>query len=272
MNGDGVAVRRAGPLLLRILSALVLVPASLAAVWFGPPWLTLLVAAAGLAMGWEWGRLTDGGVFGRRGWVIVATVIVAVAGVAAGRPLAALVVAAIGAVAAALVGRGERPWAALGTLWIVAGCVAFLWLDGAAQGGRWGIVWLLGLVWATDITAYFVGKSLGGPRLAPRLSPNKTWSGAAGGLLGAALVGLVAALLAAAPILSVIAISLGLSVCAQAGDLAESWAKRHFGVKDASNLIPGHGGMLDRLDGLLAAAITAALLTIVLGGAALDLG
>src|SRR6202040_3785156 len=144
-------------------------------------------------------------------------------------------------------------WAAAGALWIGLGTAAFLYL--ALAGGRGMALWLLAVVWATDIGAYAAGRSIGGPKLAPRLSPNKTWSGLAGGVASAALVGLITAKLGGGPGGILALVSAGLAVVAQIGDLAESLAKRHFGVKDSSKLIPGHGGLLDRLDGLLAASV-----------------
>jgi phosphatidate cytidylyltransferase len=121
-------------------------------------------------------------------------------------------------------------------------------------------------VWATDIGAYAAGRSLGGPRLAPRWSPRKTWAGLAGGVLGAALVGwATAAWLGVPAALPLVLLSAALAIVEQLGDLAESLAKRRFGVKDTSGLIPGHGGLLDRLDGLLAVAPAVALLTVIGG-------
>jgi phosphatidate cytidylyltransferase len=117
------------------------------------------------------------------------------------------------------------------------------------------VFWLFAVVWATDTAAYISGRLIGGPKLAPRFSPNKTWAGLIGGALAAALVGVIAAtLMGDAPMPSMALASAGLAVVAQAGDLVESALKRRFGVKDASTLIPGHGGVLDRLDGMLFAA------------------
>jgi phosphatidate cytidylyltransferase len=139
-------------------------------------------------------------------------------------------------------------------------------LAGDGHTGRATLFWVLAVVWATDIGAYVVGRALGGPRLAPRWSPHKTWAGLAGGVVCAALTGwATAAWLETSPALAVALVSAGLAVIEQFGDLAESVAKRRFGVKDSSGLIPGHGGLLDRLDGLLAVIPVVALLTLIGG-------
>lgn len=240
---------------LRIISALILAPLALAAVWAGGVAITLLVLAAVLGMGWEWARLCGRGRLGRTGAAIIATLLAAAAGLALGSAVGWVIAiaASLGvALIAALTREADPLWAAAGTLWIAAGSLAFLWV--ALAAGRSLTIWLLAVVWTSDIAAYAVGRAVGGPRLAPRISPNKSWAGFVGGLAGPAMLGAAAApLLAGSPgLLAALAAALGLA--AQLGDLAESFAKRHFGVKDSSGLIPGHGGLLDRLDGLLAAA------------------
>lgn len=258
---DAAAPPRSPMLGRRIASALVLIPVALAAVWFGPPWLPIVVGIGGMAMAWEWGRLVSAQQWGPTTVIVTATVTVAVFAAALNWFLAALAISGVGAVAATH--RRERGWTLIGTLWIALSCVAFLWL--AAKGGRVTIIWLLLVVWTTDIFAYLVGKVIGGPRLAPRLSPNKTWAGFFGGLAGGGVAGLWAALVIGAHVAPIALISIGLSLAAQGGDLAESCAKRYFAVKDTSALIPGHGGVLDRLDGLLAATMVAALLAFATG-------
>lgn len=129
---------------------------------------------------------------------------------------------------------------------------------------------MLLLVWATDIGAYASGRLIGGPLLMPVVSPKKTWAGLIGGVVSAGLVGLAVGLILSLPHPMVIMfISGALAVIAQAGDLLESWVKRRWGVKDSSNIIPGHGGVLDRVDGLLAAAAAVALASLVTGSAVL---
>jgi phosphatidate cytidylyltransferase len=128
-------------------------------------------------------------------------------------------------------------------------------------------VFLFAIVWTTDVFAYFAGRAFGGPKLMPAVSPNKTWSGAAGGTLGAVAAGLIVVKIAGLQLtVAVAAVALILSVVSQAGDLLESAVKRRFDAKDASHLIPGHGGLMDRLDGFVAAAAAGALIGVLHGG------
>jgi phosphatidate cytidylyltransferase len=128
------------------------------------------------------------------------------------------------------------------------------------------LLWVLGVVWATDTGAYIAGRRIGGPKLAPRVSPNKTWAGLFGGIAAAGLVGLAAAALVAGVSPWIAApLSAALAIVEQAGDLFESAVKRRFGVKDSSNLIPGHGGVLDRVDGLLSVSLAVAALSWMVG-------
>src|SRR5436305_1773858 len=142
-------------------------------------------------------------------------------------------------------------------------------LAGAEAAGRLTLLWVFAVVWATDIGAYMIGRQIGGPLLAPHWSPRKTWAGMIGGAGCAALAGWAAARLLGVSALPLVLVSAGLAIVEQFGDLAESVAKRRFGVKDSSGLIPGHGGLLDRLDGLLAVIPAVALLTLIGGGSVL---
>ena len=260
-----------GQLRKRIVSALILAPVGLAAVWFGGGLLAALVLLAVAGMAWEWARICCGGRFGPTGWVMLGAAVASVGVLAAGAGGIACGIVIAGAVlagAVAAVSRSGPPvWVAGGLLWIAVGTMAFLWL--ALSAGRASLLWLLAVVWASDIAAYAAGRTLGGPKLAPRLSPNKTWSGAAGGLLAAGLVGILAMRWASVSASAMVRWSLVLGFAAQVGDLVESTAKRHFGVKDSSGLIPGHGGLLDRLDGLLVAAAAAAALCLAAGNSPL---
>jgi phosphatidate cytidylyltransferase len=255
---------------LRVLSAVALAPFPIAAILFGSPWLPLLTAAAAGVMAWEWGRLCRRGHFGQTGIVLVGVVLAAVAGAALASPRFALGIALLGAgvvfLAARQKGDLEPQWTAFGALWVALPSICLLWLARDGLTGRATLLWVFGVVWATDIGAYAIGRTLGGPRLAPRWSPRKTWAGLAGGIVCAALTGwATAAFLQIAPALPLVLVSAGLAIIGQFGDLAESVAKRRFGVKDSSGLIPGHGGLLDRLDGLLVVIPVVALLTLIGG-------
>ena len=158
------------------------------------------------------------------------------------------------------IGRPRR-LLALGAPYIAPAVAALIWLR-SQPNGYWWVLLLAAVVWGGDVGAYLIGRLVGGPRLAPAISPGKTWSGAVGGTLAAVLCGIAiwperAALVAPAGLL--------LSLVAQAGDLLESAIKRRFGVKDSGRLIPGHGGLLDRLDGVLTSAPVAAAILLVFG-------
>jgi len=252
----------------RIVSALILIPLALAGVFLGAPYLDGLVALFALAMAWEWVRVCHGGRVGAAG---VAVLLAAAAGVIAYRFAAlpaALAILVAGAVVAALVAEaGARFWHGLGAIYVGLPCLAMLWIRGDTQPGLNTLLWTLVLVWSVDTGAYLAGRTIGGPRLAPSISPKKTWAGLGGGLLAAALVGaLGAAWLGLQSWWPLAAIAAALAVVEQGGDLAESAFKRRFGVKDSSNLIPGHGGVLDRVDGLLTVVVAVAGLMIVTKG------
>ena len=151
--------------------------------------------------------------------------------------------------------RTGRAWPAVGLLYAGFSAASLSLLRGDEPFGFTAIVFLFAVVWSTDIAAYFNGRALGGPKLAPRFSPNKTWSGAIGGAAAAVAGGILVASLVAAPGSWLVPLlALLLSIVSQIGDLAESWVKRQFGAKDSGRLLPGHGGVLDRVDGLVAAA------------------
>jgi phosphatidate cytidylyltransferase len=161
-----------------------------------------------------------------------------------------------------------------GPVWIVSGLfyaasmfAAPVILRGDPALGLLAIVLLFAVVWSTDIFGYFAGRAIGGPKLMPAISPKKTWSGAIAGTLGAMIVAvLVATLFGSFSTVAIAGVALLLSVCAQAGDLFESFVKRMFGVKDSSQLIPGHGGVMDRLDGFWAAAVVGCIIGLARGG------
>jgi phosphatidate cytidylyltransferase len=263
----------ADPLLgRRVLSALALGPLVVAATVIGGWAFTAMVAAGTLLIAYEWHTLAAasrdarGGLYA--GAVAMAATLAALLLAELHRPGAAL--AALLA-ASALAGVGARlfalpvRWSAFGVLYLGVPAVAVIWLRGG-ESGLLALLWLLAVVSATDIAAYLVGRSVGGPRLAPRISPGKTWSGLAGGVVAAALVGGLVVLASGgrAPLAAALAGAV-LAVVSQAGDLLESRLKRLGGLKDSGRLIPGHGGVLDRVDGIMLAAPSLALWLLVAG-------
>jgi phosphatidate cytidylyltransferase len=251
----------------RIISALVLIPLALAGAVGGPPYFDLLVALFGAVMAWEWVRVCNGGQFPAGGAVAVAAVPAAILALQLSSWPGALASLAAGAVLSALAGLpGRALWHGLCVLYVGLPCLSLLWIRGDPASGLGTLLWSLALVWAVDTGAYLAGRAIGGPKLAPRISPNKTWAGLAGGIVAAMAVAAAAAWLGFGALWPVVALAALLALVEQAGDLAESGFKRRFGAKDSSNLIPGHGGVLDRLDGLLAVSIAVAGLMMITEG------
>ncbi len=156
-------------------------------------------------------------------------------------------------------------WFIAGFLYALVAALSVLWIRDRADNGIALVLWVFIVVWATDIGAYFAGRAIGGPRLAPSISPGKTWAGFYGGAAAATIVGGAWALFTGLPLLVLLLAPL-FAVAAQGGDLFESWMKRRAGVKDSGSWLPGHGGVFDRLDGLLPVAILTAL-AVVTGAA-----
>lgn len=256
-------------LLRRVASALVLIPLALFALWKGGMWFAGLALAAGLIMTVEWILMI--GLMGSRRWTAVAGTILFVIAFAIGYSLEAtpLWLSAVVLLAglcglAGLAGHRELRWFGIGIVWIWVPVICMVWLRGTEDGLIY-VLWTFLVVWGTDIGAYFVGRSFGGRKLAPRYSPNKTWSGLYGGVALAVLAGVLLSGLLQLHRPGVMAmVSLFLAVISQAGDISESAAKRHFGVKDSGRWIPGHGGLMDRLDGILYAAPAMAVIRTVI--------
>jgi phosphatidate cytidylyltransferase len=254
----------------RAASALVLAPVAVAVAGLGGWIFVIAYAIAGGLVLWEWTFLVA-----RRSdlrMLIPGGTALAIAAALAGedQPTAAIAALAIGALIAggtvALLPHVDPEatspgWAAAGVIYAGIAFIGPAALRGDPEKGFAALLFLFATVWATDILAYLVGRSLGGPLLWPRLSPKKTWAGAVGGLCGGVVAGASVAYLTAGtkPLVAGV-LALILSIAAQGGDLFESWVKRRFGAKDAGALIPGHGGMMDRIDGFLAAALLALVL------------
>lgn len=237
-------------------------PVALACLWYGGTAWIALIALASAALAWEWTRMLRQPAYSAA--TMVAATLVVLALVLRGAPPTTL---ATGVFLVSLVHmlwfRRNAP--AIGVIVIAAPAASLVGLREGLSGFN-NILFLLFIVWSSDIGAYLVGRLAGGPRLAPTISPGKTWSGAIGGLVAAGIAGGIVARAVATPTnLHTILLAMLLGLVSQAGDLAESALKRHSGVKDSGALIPGHGGVFDRLDGLLAAATAMALMAAVAG-------
>ena len=261
-------VPRGSELALRVCSALVLVPLALATAYLGDWPFAVFWGVAAMGVLWEWTSLVAGT---DRRFVLMtgaASLALALALVVSGLPLAAVIVLAIGTLAAASLAPAERRlWIAGGIPYAGALGLAPIVLRSDAEDGFLAVIFLFAVVWTTDIAAYFIGRAAGGPKLVPQMSPNKTWSGAIGGTLAAVVVAVALAKTAAlAGLFAIAMLAIVLSVSAQAGDVFESFLKRRFGAKDSSHLIPGHGGLMDRLDGFVTASVVATLIGLARGG------
>lgn len=249
----------------RIGAGVVLALVSGGLAWVGVLPFAALVLAIALLMAWEWSRVVREGRFDATLLVHALAAIMAVGLSAAG--LAALGLAAVlaGAMIVLALEFGKSALlSSAGVFYTGLPAVSLIWLRGDEPWGAWAVLFVLAVVAATDTLAYFTGRALGGPKLMPRVSPNKTWSGFAGGLTAAAVAGALFQFAGAGPAWCLALTGVALGFIAQAGDLAESALKRAFGVKDVSQLIPGHGGFMDRADGIVTAAIAAGLLALYL--------
>jgi phosphatidate cytidylyltransferase len=259
-------------LAIRAVSALVLAPAALYVLLYGGWLLLALIAVAVALLSIEWAMMSARQAPAREAFAVTAAVLAACFIADFGFYRIAWLALVLCAGAAALITRGKaaRPAdAAFGALYIGGPCLALLWLRAREpHGERWTVL-VLAVAWAADIAAFLVGNALKGPKLWPQFSPNKTWSGFIGGLLAATLAGFAVAQLWPLELTPLEATALGLfaGLATMAGDLWESMLKRRFGVKDSGDLIPGHGGLLDRVDGLMFAflAVAAARLMVNLG-------
>jgi len=212
-NNNSETPSRWAELKTRIISGAVLVVLALGALWLGGWPFTLLVMMAAMLMIKEWNGLTE---------------------------------------------QDSPLWRAAGLLYVAVPCASLVWLrnvrlENSPHAGAKLVLFVMLVVWATDIAAYFVGRKIGGPKLAPSISPNKTWAGLGGGIVSAAIVGGFSSFFTPYPPSFIAGMDLGivLAILAQAGDIFESWLKRRAGAKDSGTLIPGHGGLLDRVDGLI---------------------
>ena len=252
---------------LRVASAAILAPLAIGAAWLGAWPFTLFWGLAAIAVWWEWIGLIEPS--GRN--VLLATGICALVlqGIMfeSGNPSIALMIVALGVLAGIVTSGKRAPAVAGGLLYASILLMATIIVRSDDAYGFAAIMVLFAIVWGTDIGGFFAGRAFGGPKLAPGISPKKTWSGAIGGTLVGISAAIAVAFMFSLPKPVMIGIvALILSIASQGGDLFESWLKRHFDVKDSSGLIPGHGGVMDRLDGFIFAVAAAALIGVARGG------
>lgn len=250
----------------RIVSAVLLLPPVLFVVWSGGWWFTVFLALGGALMALEWASLTG---FNRNFGVILAALIIGLCILAQlGQAsiqqiyIGIVIIAGLCILVGAIGVLRKAAWWFLGFAYVGLPIISLWWMRSADFAMI--VFWVFLVTWATDIGGYFAGKGIGGPKLAPKISPKKTWAGLVGGMFLSALVALVLNLgfSLGVGVLSFVLLSAVLAVISQIGDLIESAVKRHFDVKDSGGLIPGHGGLLDRVDGLVTVAPIVALILI----------
>ena len=253
-------------LLMRVATALVMAPVAIGAAYAGGWWWITLVTLATIGLYIEW--LTVVGAARRKAVVIAGIGALALSGLglALDKIDASLLMLAIGLASVAVLSRQPRRWTVAGFLYAAIALLASVVVRLDQAQGLAALILVLLVVWATDIGGYFAGRAVGGPKLWPRVSPKKTWAGALGGFAASLVVAAGFATFGFGRIWPMLLLAAVLSIASQFGDLFESAVKRRFGVKDSSHIIPGHGGLLDRLDGFVAAIALAAIFGFLRGG------
>ncbi|HRY06570.1 MAG TPA: phosphatidate cytidylyltransferase [Hyphomicrobiaceae bacterium] len=264
-NSNAQAPKSTSDFKVRLIAGSVMALVALLLTYAGPRSFAVLVLGVALVMCWEWGRLVRGQEFGPA--LVIHMLAVVAAGVLSELDLPALGLAAlmIGAIVLAFMPFGSRRLLSVaGVAYVGLPVVGMLWLRDDPSLGFEAVLFVFAIVWGSDIGAFVAGRGLGGPKLWPRVSPNKTWAGFFGGLTAGVLAGIIFAQFIAGTSSLVLALTgLVLAVAAQMGDLAESALKRHFGIKDSSTIIPGHGGVMDRADSIVAVSIVVSLLALL---------
>ena len=261
-----VAEQSSRNLLMRVIAALVLAPLAIAIAYAGGWLWAALVTLAAIGLYVEWLMIV--GAVRERRVVGLGVVALAVAGfcLGFGRIDASLIALALGFAAVALFSPERRVWTATGFAYAAAAEIASVLVRLDRIEGFAALTLVLLVVWVTDIGGYFAGRGIGGPKLWPRVSPKKTWAGAIGGFVASLVVAAGFVLFGLGKVGPLLLLGAVLSVASQLGDLFESAVKRRFGVKDSSHIIPGHGGLMDRLDGFVAAVVMAAIFGFLRGG------
>ena len=254
-------------LTIRVLSAVVMIPTGLCLVWFGGPLLAIGGAICGIVMWHEWSSVTKGTSSVGPLWFLGTGAIATLCLLSqlnwylTGITVAALVVAFL--LSGLLLRSPILNWSFIGLVVIASAVLSLIFIRDGSISGRSLAICILLCVWLTDIAAYFAGRGFGGPQLAPQGSPNKTWSGATGAVVCTSLIGLFLAGIFQFSIWGWLLFAAGISLVSQVGDLLQSYWKRHFKVKDSGTIIPGHGGVLDRLDSLSCVLILVAAILLV---------
>jgi phosphatidate cytidylyltransferase len=261
-----VAEQGSRNLLMRVIAALVLAPIAISIAYTGGWLWTVLVTVAAIGLYLEWLAIVGAA---RQMRVVAPGVVgLALAGccLAFGKFDASLVPLVLGLAGVALFSPERRGWTTAGFGYAAAAQVASVLVRLDQFWGFVALILILLVVWVTDIGGYFAGRGIGGPKLWPRVSPRKTWAGAVGGFAASLVVAAGFAVFGLARTGPLLVLGAALSIVSQLGDLFESAVKRRFDVKDSSQIIPGHGGLLDRLDGFVAAVVLAAILGFLRGG------
>ena len=262
-NSLPAATGKWGDLVLRSFSAIILMPIALYCIWQGGIWFQMFIAGLAVLIAHEWADIVHAG--NERAFAVLALTGMASVFVTETQGLdaacAAILMLWLFSVLQWVSRAGQGTiWGMLGVFYIGLPIVAFVLLREDAPWGRLAVLWCFLIVWAADICAYFAGRLIGGPKLAPSLSPKKTWAGLIGAMAGAAIASGIFALYLGLNFGFLALLAAGLACVEQAGDIFESAMKRRFGRKDSGNFIPGHGGVLDRVDGLLAVVLAAAVI------------